>query len=62
MQDLASPDKQTTSVVGKNRFDSPVKAVPTESALGKPCKSFSFDENFALDDDYNWSPVAMGNT
>ena len=40
-----------------------------EAALAKPCKSFSFDDNFALDSDAsndvavideNWSPVAMG--
>lgn len=52
--------------------DSPVKAVPCEDALGKPYRSFSLDEHFALDSvrksqpgaahglDDNWSPVAMG--
>lgn len=33
------------------RADSPVKAVPWEDALGKPCQSFSFDEYFNLDGD-----------
>ena len=33
------------------RTESPVKAVPWEDALGKPCLSFSFDEYFKLDSD-----------
>ena len=35
----------------KKKFQSPVKAVPWEDALGKPCQSFSFDENFRLEED-----------
>ena len=54
------------------KCDSPVKAMPWEAAVGKPCNSFSFDENFRLDSDYSkkgdqmlqdeesWSPMAMG--
>ena len=35
------------------KCDSPVKAMPWEAAVGKPCNSFSFDENFRLDSDYS---------
>ena len=49
------------------RCDSPVKVIKCEDALGKQCKSFSFDDNFDLEselskrgiNDENWSPVAM---
>ena len=43
--------------------------MPWEDALGKPCLSFSFDENFKLDSDMsqgvidineNWSPIMNG--
>ena len=42
--------------------------MPWEDALGKPCLSFSFDENFKLEDDLThgveysetWSPMMMG--
>jgi len=42
--------------------------MPWEDAIGKPCLSFSFDENFKLDSDMsqgmidneNWSPIMMG--
>jgi len=51
----------------RNRFDSPIKLVAYEDALGKPLNSFSFDEDFGLESetsegaiDENWSPVAMG--
>ena len=43
-----------------------VKAIPWEDAVALPCRSFSFDDEFALDDSENnsandnWSPVAMG--
>jgi len=38
--------------------------MPWEDAVALPCRSFSFDDEFALDSDTsvneNWSPVAMG--
>ena len=49
-----------------------MKIIKCEDALGEPFRSFSFDENFALESDMsnrnngcgagideNWSPVAM---
>jgi len=54
---------------GKTKCDSPVKVIKCEDALGEPCRSFSFDDDFRLDSDMsngaiddNWSPVAMGAT